>query len=136
MIRIWLKLYQSCGFPMRIHKAVFSVTLFLVAVNGLVSVLPPGIRLSLYIDDLAIIASGPFIPALHQTRESDGDKISLFLDSQLWVSIFYLLKLFHHFSPSCIGPQHLFLCDAHPIPPFKFLGIIFDKTILVRSYPF
>ncbi len=47
-----------------------STTLFLIAVNGIISTLPLGVRSSLYVDDLAIYSSGPSLPALHTLIQS------------------------------------------------------------------
>ncbi|XP_069985546.1 uncharacterized protein [Penaeus vannamei] len=52
------------------QDSVLSTTLFLLAVNDIVSVLPPGARASLYVDDLIIYASGTSIPDLCQFLQS------------------------------------------------------------------
>ncbi len=49
---------------------VLSTTLFVIAVNGIVSILPLGVRSSLYVDNLAIYSSGPSLPALHTLIQS------------------------------------------------------------------
>ncbi len=50
--------------------SVLSITLFLIAVNGIVSTPPLGVRSSLCVDDLAIYSSGPSLPALHTLIQS------------------------------------------------------------------
>lgn len=56
--------------------SMLSTSLFLIALDRLVSALPSGIWLSLYVDDLAIFASGSFILALHQSLQSALTSIS------------------------------------------------------------
>jgi len=57
--------------------SVLSTTLFLIAVNNFISVLPPGTQSSLYIDDIIIYASSPSIHTLQQLLQSAISSASL-----------------------------------------------------------
>ena len=49
---------------------VLSTTLFLLAINDIVTALPPGVHYSLYVDDLAIYVKGSDIPPLQSLLQS------------------------------------------------------------------
>lgn len=53
-----------------LQGSVLSTTLFLIAVNSLLSVLPSGIRSSLFVDDFIMYTLGPSIPTLRQQIQS------------------------------------------------------------------
>ena len=46
---------QEEGVP---QGGVMSTTLFIISINGKISGIPPGVRTSLYVDDLAVYAAG------------------------------------------------------------------------------
>lgn len=123
---------QFKGIP---QDSVFSTTLFLIAVNRLVSALLPGICSSLYIDDLTI-----YLWSFHTCSPSASPvcyNINLFLSYQPWILILYLQNHFHPFFGSRISSQlPLFLYDT-PIqfcPSGKFLGVIFDSKLSWRDH--
>ena len=116
--------------------SVLSTTLFLLAVNDIVSVLPPGARASLYVDDLTIYASGTSIPDLCQ-----------FLQSAITSVTSWATNHGFRFSTSKSFPILFSRSRTVPKPPLflynaplqyrssgKFLGVIFDSKLSWRDH--
>ena len=59
LIRVWVGGVLSKDFPLEYgvpQGSILSVTLFAVAINGVISVFPDGVHSSLYVDDLSIFS--------------------------------------------------------------------------------
>lgn len=116
--------------------SVLSTTLFLIAINNIVSTLPIGIRSSLYVDDLAIYASGPSLSTLQNL-----------LQSAISTASSWATKHGFHFSSAksysilftrarAVVPPHLTLY-GNPLqqrPSGKFLGVTFDSRLSWKEH--
>ena len=116
--------------------SVLSTTLFLIAVNGIVSTLPLGVRSSLYVDDLTIYSSGPSLPALQTLIQSAISTTSS------WATT-------HGFRFSPTKSFSIFFTRSFaPLPPpltlygiplqyrssGKFLGLLFDSRLTWKEH--
>ena len=116
--------------------SVLSTTLFLIAVNDIVSTLPPGVRSSLYVDDLAIYSSGSSLPTLHALIQSAVSAVSSWATS-------------HGFRFSSTKSfSILFTRSRAPLPPpltlydtplqyrssGRFLGLLFDSRLTWKEH--
>ncbi len=111
--------------------SVLSTTLFLIAICGIVSTLPLGVRSSLYVDDVAIYSSGPSLPALHTLIQSAISTTSSWATTHGF-----------RFSPTK-SYSIIFTRSFKPLPPpltlygtplqyhssGKFLGLLFDSRL-------
>ena len=112
--------------------SILSVTLFAVAINSVISVLPDGVRGSLYVDDLSISCSATRMPLIER-------KLQLAINRILqWAETHGL-----RFSPLKTVAMHFCrLRGAHPDPDLylknqriscveenRFLGLIFDNRL-------
>ena len=116
--------------------SVLSTTLFLIAVNGIVSTLPLGVRSSLYVDDLTIYSSGPSLPALQTLIQAAISTTSS------WATT-------HGFRFSPTKSFSIFFTRSFaPLPPpltlygiplqyrssGKFLGLLFDSRLTWKEH--
>lgn len=116
--------------------SVLSTTLFLIAVNGILSSLPLTVRSSLYVDDLAIYSSGSSISCLHALLQSAISSASS------WATA-------HGFRFSPNKSFSIFFTRSHipPPPPLtlygtplrykstgKFLGLLFDSRLTWKAH--
>ena len=53
-----------------------SSALFIISINGIISTIPPGVRTSLYVDDLAVCAAGSNMEELRSLIQSSVDQAS------------------------------------------------------------
>lgn len=95
------------------NRALLSTTLL----NGLVSALPPGIWLSLYVGDLTIHASGLSLPALRQLLQIAMALISYVIDHSFRSSTSKSFSI--HFFFSCLASQSPLSISPNPISPFR-----------------
>ena len=115
---------------------VLSTTLFLVAINGIVSSLPPRVRSSLYVDDFAIYAAGSTASSLRSLLQPAIDAASA------WATD-------HGFRFSTAKTQAITFSRSHspPHPPLflagsplqyrdtvRFLGLTFDSRLSWRPH--
>lgn len=61
--------------------SVLSCTLFSLAINGILKIIPNNIEASLYVDDLLIYCSGTHIPGMERRLQNAINKISSFADT-------------------------------------------------------
>ena len=64
---------QRQGIP---QGSVLSCTLFMIAINGIVAVLPPNVSSTLYVDNFAIYFSASHIPTAQRVLQSAVNRIS------------------------------------------------------------
>ena len=120
---------QEEGVP---QGSVLSVSLFAVAINGIIDSVPAGVSSSLYVDDLAIWFSGSRMSAVERRLQLTLDKVSTWADS-----------MGLRFSPSKTVAIHFCrLKGIHPDPDLelygrrlrcvdeaRFLGLTFDSRL-------
>ena len=110
---------------------VLSTTLFLIAINGIVESLPPGVRSSLYVDDFAIYAADTDIHALCSLIQSAISSASSwatrhgfrFSTSKSCAVLFTRRRLIPR------PPLSLYGSLLPYQPSAKFLGLLFDSRL-------
>ena len=120
---------QEEGVP---QGSVLSVTLFAVAINSLLSCVPPGVQGSLFVDDFAIYCSGSSALEACQKIQRTINAVSIWAEARGFK--FSPLKTKAIRFTRTRKREHiptLFLKDD--IVPYedevKFLGVIFDKKL-------
>lgn len=112
--------------------SILSVTLFAVAINSVISVLPEGVRGSLYVDDLSISVSGSRMSLIERKLQLALNRISTWAETQGF-----------RFSQTKTVAMHFCrLHGVHPDPDLyfygrriscveetRFLGLIFDARL-------
>ena len=136
-----VKVASSCSPYFRQHEgvpqgSVLSTTLFLLAINGMVSVLPSGVRSSLYVDDFAIYASGVPSPSFFALLQSAVSAVSSWAtDHGFRFSVAKSFSIFFSRSRTA-RPPPLLLYDS-PIAyqlSGKFLGLTFDSRLTWKPH--
>ena len=126
---------QPEGVP---QGSVLSTTLFLLAINDIVSTLPPGVRSSLYVDDFAIYASGSSSSHLHTLLQSAITAASTWATTHGFR--FSSSKSFSiYFTRSRAGCPPPLLLSGTPIgyrSSGKFLGLTFDCRLTWKAHIF
>ena len=120
---------QEQGVP---QGCVLSVTLFALAINDVTSVIPPDIKYSLYVDDLAIFLSSPNIRSIerrlqytinriHSWSQNNGFQLSI----EKTTAVHFHRKRGLPTEPSLLLNNHQISFNDH----HKFLGLIFDQRL-------
>ena len=116
--------------------SVLSTTLFLLAINDIVSVLPSGVRSSLYVDDFAIYASDSSSSRLHFLLQSAVTAASSWAtDHGFRFSTSKTFSIYFTRSRAACPPS-LLLYDT-PIEyrtSGKFLGLLLDSRLTWRPH--
>ena len=125
----------------RLHEgvpqgSVLSTTLFLLAINNIVSVLPSGVRSSLYVDDFAIYASGVPSPSFFTLLQSAVSAVSSWATEHGFrFSVAKSFSIFFSHSRT-VRPPPLLLYGT-PIEyrmSGKFLGMTFDSRLTWKQH--
>lgn len=116
--------------------SVLSTTLFLIAVNNIVSTLPPGVRSSLYVDDLAIYSSGSSLSVLRALLQSAVTAASTWATSHgfRFSSTKSFSILFTRTRTPLPPPLTLYNTPLQYRSSGKFLGLIFDSRLTWRKH--
>ena len=127
------KYTQHEGVP---QGSVLSTTLFLIAINEIVSTLPSGVRSSLYVDDLIIYASGSSSKDLHNLLQLAISSISSWATNHGFR--FSTSKSFSiFFSRSRKGPPPSLTLYGTPLQyrtTGTFLGLTFDSKLTWKTH--
>ena len=120
---------QEEGVP---QGSVLSCTLFSIAINGILSVLPPDVRGSLYVDDFMIYCAGPRLAGLERKLQLAITRISRWaLDRGFKFSTSKTTCV--HFSRSRgLHPEPSLMLQGQPImcrDSARFLGLILDSRL-------
>jgi ribonuclease HI len=125
---------QEEGVP---QGSVLSVTLFIIAINDILNVLPTSVHANMYVDDLHISCEGADMRFIERQLQSTIYKIERWSDNNGFC-----------FSPSKTSCMHFCRKRAlHPDPEIyfggakidvvsevNFLGLIFDKKLTFQSH--
>lgn len=112
--------------------SILSVTLFAVAINGVIGALPDGVRGSLYVDDLSISFSGARMSLIERRLQLAIDRISRWAE----------LRGFRFSASKTVAMHFCRIRGAHPDPDLylydrriscveetRFLGLVFDSRL-------
>ena len=97
-----------------------------------VSVLPPGIHCSLYVDDFAIYVSESYFPSMECRLQLAINAVVSWADLHgFHFSETKFVDLFFHRWRFAVSAPSLFLCDSRvrDIEEDRFLGLLFDKRL-------
>jgi ribonuclease HI len=123
------KHHQLEGVP---QGSVIGVICFLLAINDITSVLPPGISSSLYADDLVLYSTGRRLPLLTRRLQMSVNKIAKWAEMRgFQFSTSKTVSLLFHKKRRKPSHSYLYLYNR-PIPivkSTKFLGMIFDDRL-------
>ena len=125
---------QNEGVP---QGSVISCTLFTLALNGILSDLPPGVQASLYVDDLMLYCSSRYIPALTRRLQEAINRVERWATSHGFI-----------FSPPKTVAMHLRPGRGREAAPYlhlnnvpidfvtetKFLGLVLDDRLTWRPH--
>ena len=120
---------QEQGVP---QGSVLSVTLFGVAINGIVGGIPPDIQRSLFVDDLAIYFSSPSINTIERRLQIAIEKILEFTKMTGFQISAEKTVAVHFHRKRGLQPEPSLLMEGNPIKfeqTTKFLGMIFDQRL-------
>ena len=123
------KFTQEEGVP---QGSVLSVALFAIAINDIISVLPPGVKSSLFVDDFAISFAASRMSVAERRLQIAIDHATLWAQK----------RNFNLSSSKSVVMHFCRLCGAHPDPDLylngqrlqcrdevRFLGLTFDPRL-------
>lgn len=112
--------------------SILSVTLFAVAINSVISVLPDGVRGSLYVDDLSISFSAARMPLVERKLQLAINRISEWATTRGFRFSASKTVAMHFCRLRGIHPDpNLYLYDRRIscVEETRFLGVIFDSRL-------
>jgi hypothetical protein len=120
---------QENGVP---QGSVLSVTLFAIAINGVVSAIVPHVSTSLYVDDVAISDASKSMDTRMQNPTHDQPSLHWALQNGL---SFFAAKIqcVHFLRLRGVHPPPVLYLNNHALPVVlsaKFLGVIVDSRLL------
>ena len=125
---------QEQGVP---QGSVLSVTLFAIAINGIVDVLPPGVSSTLYVDDLSISFSASRMSVAERRLQLSLDKVSRWVEERGFrfsqsktVAMHFCRNRGVHPDPDLILNGRRIIC----VEETRFLGLIFDRKLTWASH--
>lgn len=124
---------QEEGVP---QGSVLSCTLFSLAINGIVSRLPPDVRASLYVDDLMIYSSSSHIPALERRIQLAINAVSSWADRRGFTlseakTVAVLFRRTRGLAEPDISMHGRRIAFA---PSARFLGLLLDQRLTWREH--
>ena len=132
-VRVGSILSEACplqdGVP---QGSILSVTLFAVAINGVIGVLPDGVRSSLYVDDLCISFSAARMSLIERKLQLALNRVSRWADEKGFrfstsktVAMHFCRKRGVHPDPDLyLGDRRLSCVETT-----RYLGLMFDSRL-------
>jgi len=120
---------QNEGVP---QGSVLSCTLFIVAINGVIDVIPPGIKSSLYVDDLVIYGASSRIVALERRIQVAVNNILEWTLTHGFTLSTTKTVAIHFHRKKRLQPEPTIYMSQRPIifrDNARFLGMILDQRM-------
>lgn len=125
---------QSNGVP---QGEVISVTLFLVAINNLISSLPPGTKTCLFADDLVVYINGKNLRTLQiqiqnaiKNLEDYSNTTGFCFSSEKTKAVHFNRRQYNRYNPRLT----LYNKPIQYVNQIKFLGVIFDSKLTWKQH--
>lgn len=119
---------EETGVP---QGSVLAVTLFLVAINGVFKVLPKGIYIFVYADDILLVVCGKYPKATRRKLQSATNAIGKWADLSGFDIASEKCARLHICSSNHIPPRKPITIHGKPIPTkktLKILGVTLDRN--------
>ena len=120
---------QEQGVP---QGSVISCTLFSLAINGILSVVPHAINAHLYVDDLIMYTTGTYLSGLERRMQAAINKVNKWAeDHGFRFSTSKTVSIYFNRKRNIQPPPQLFL-NNNPIPSkshIKYLGMLLDEKL-------